>query len=306
MLPLPKFDTRHLQVFQVLFKLRSVSKVSEYLSVPQSTVSRSLAHLRAHFNDQLFIATKNGMMPTPKAENLSPSINKIVEILQHDLKQDVDFEPTQSTRRFRIAASDTGHLLLLPKLYDALKFEAPDIRFEAVDLSDATLSSQLQSGEVDLAIGGLPELYTNIKEQRLFSEFYQCFVRKTYAEQFDTMSKEEFYKADHIIISVQGMGHFHQAAEKVVSELIGPAKKRFVVHSFYMGVLVAEQVDAILTAPSRVVSAIGQENIFRAFSPPLDLPGFDVKQYWHERFDKDPANIWLRNRIFKLFRLESE
>src|SRR3546814_10662944 len=29
-------------------------------------------------------------------------------------------------------------------------------------------------------------------------------------------------------------------------------------------------------------------------TPPLDLPTSEVKQYWHERFDHDPGNMWLR------------
>jgi hypothetical protein len=32
------------------------------------------------------------------------------------------------------------------------------------------------------------------------------------------------------------------------------------------------------------------------------LPGFEVKQYWHERFHNDPGNQWLRHTIASLFR----
>src|SRR3546814_2304720 len=32
-------------------------------------------------------------------------------------------------------------------------------------------------------------------------------------------------------------------------------------------------------------------------TPPLDLPTIEVKQYWHERFDHDPGNMWLRSLI---------
>src|SRR3546814_17616732 len=32
-------------------------------------------------------------------------------------------------------------------------------------------------------------------------------------------------------------------------------------------------------------------------TPPLDLPTIEVKKYWHERFDHDPGNMWLRSII---------
>jgi hypothetical protein len=34
--------------------------------------------------------------------------------------------------------------------------------------------------------------------------------------------------------------------------------------------------------------------------PPVELPGFAVKQYWHERFNQDAANVWLRSGVAQL------
>jgi len=31
--------------------------------------------------------------------------------------------------------------------------------------------------------------------------------------------------------------------------------------------------------------------------PPIKLPEFEIAQYWHERFDRDPGNQWLRSVI---------
>ncbi|CAN7698859.1 hypothetical protein LJR260_005442 [Variovorax paradoxus] len=37
------------------------------------------------------------------------------------------------------------------------------------------------------------------------------------------------------------------------------------------------------------------------FKPPFTLPGFAVKQHWHERYQQDPSNRWLRSVIADLF-----
>jgi DNA-binding transcriptional LysR family regulator len=34
---------------------------------------------------------------------------------------------------------------------------------------------------------------------------------------------------------------------------------------------------------------------------PFEVPSFDVSLYWHDRFHRDPANIWLRNFISAQF-----
>ncbi|MCW5771297.1 MAG: hypothetical protein KIT16_06645 [Rhodospirillaceae bacterium] len=34
---------------------------------------------------------------------------------------------------------------------------------------------------------------------------------------------------------------------------------------------------------------------------PVDIPKFQVKQHWHERFHQDPGNRWLRGEVVALF-----
>ena len=33
----------------------------------------------------------------------------------------------------------------------------------------------------------------------------------------------------------------------------------------------------------------------------IELPSFAIKQHWHERYQQDPANRWLRSVISDLF-----
>ena len=43
--------------------------------------------------------------------------------------------------------------------------------------------------------------------------------------------------------------------------------------------------------PARVVEVV----------PPLPLPAYKVKQHWHERFNADAGNMWLRQSMVGLF-----
>jgi hypothetical protein len=33
---------------------------------------------------------------------------------------------------------------------------------------------------------------------------------------------------------------------------------------------------------------------------PVTIPGFVIRQFWHERFHRDPANKWFRDLIYSL------
>ena len=39
----------------------------------------------------------------------------------------------------------------------------------------------------------------------------------------------------------------------------------------------------------------------KSLKPPFDLPTFAIKQHWHERFQHDAGNRWLRAEIAQLF-----
>src|SRR3546814_19158271 len=69
------------------------------------------------------------------------------------------------------------------------------------------------------------------------------------------------------------------------------------VSETFMGTaLIAEMSDLVLTVP-RSVARVVQSPRMTIVAQPLELPVIHVKQYWHERFDHDPGNIWLRSLI---------
>src|SRR3546814_13108077 len=69
-----------------------------------------------------------------------------------------------------------------------------------------------------------------------------------------------------------------------------------VSETFMVTALIAETNDLVLTVP-RSVARVVRSPRMTVVTPPLDLPTIEVKQYWHERFDHDPGNMWLRSLI---------
>ena len=61
-------DLKLLQLFDVLYSTRSVTRAAEQLGQSQPTVSIWLARLRKLLNDPLFVRTPAGMQATPRAE----------------------------------------------------------------------------------------------------------------------------------------------------------------------------------------------------------------------------------------------
>ncbi len=285
----------HLTVFEALFRLRSVTLAAQALDVPQPTLSRHLQILREHFNDKLFVRTRAGMEPTAIAQSASSAVADALSLYRTRLSGEAHFDPALSHRNFHIAASDVGHLLVLPPLERETARLAPRIRLTAVPLGRSRLIAQLEAGEVDVAIGSFPNLFAGVREQTLFREEYVCIVPLGIAKA-GHLSLDRFKAARHIIVDGHHLGHVHQEVERQIMALVGDDNVRILSENFLLSALLAERTDLILTVPSRVARVLTRARTVLC-EPPLHLPGFDVKQYWHERFDQDPGNSWLRGKI---------
>ena len=60
--------------------------------------------------------------------------------------------------------------------------------------------------------------------------------------------------------------------------------------------------DLVLTMTQRYVALLGEGLPLRVLKMPLRMPALDLCLYWHDRFDDDPANRWLRDVIASAFR----
>ena len=77
-------DLRLLTIVNELNKTRSVSQAAENLELSQSAVSMSLARLRKHFKDPLFVRTPDGMEPTPQMSELIELLDVPYDVHVHD------------------------------------------------------------------------------------------------------------------------------------------------------------------------------------------------------------------------------
>src|ERR1700693_3692229 len=89
-------DLKLLAVVAELHKTRSVSQTAENLDLSQSSIGMSLAKLRKHFNDPLFVRTSSGMDPTPHAVELIGLLKNAEDLLQTALDLHLVFDPLRS------------------------------------------------------------------------------------------------------------------------------------------------------------------------------------------------------------------
>ena len=287
-------DMKLLAVFNEIYQTRNVSRAADNLGLPQTSVSLALGRLRRLFNDPLFVRTGAGMLPTPRAAMLVPQLRQALELLQSATQQPSEFDPASSSRSFRIAMTDISHLEFLPALVNKVAKAAPDVRIEVLRIT-ADTAKLLESGGADLAIGYMPELEAGFYQQRLFDDGFACVVRRQHPRIDRNLTESRFKSEPHVVLTAPGTGN-----EIVEHELKRRGAERKVALSLPtlpgVGNLLAN-TDLIATVPNRVAQTLVKIARVKALAPPYRFPVFSIKQHWHERYQHDPANRWLRSTV---------
>lgn len=129
-----EIDLKLLKLLDALYATRSVTKTAERMELSQPTVSIGLARLRKMLSDPLFVRTSQGMQPTPRAEDLMPSVKQVLSGMSQLISSASQFDAATSERKFRIFMTDASHITLMPSLFAHVRALAPGIRLEAATI----------------------------------------------------------------------------------------------------------------------------------------------------------------------------
>jgi DNA-binding transcriptional LysR family regulator len=291
-------DMKLLAVFDEIYKTRSVTRAGENLDQPQASVSLALGRLRRQFNDPLFVRTSGGMVPTPHAETLVPSLRQALELLRVATQQQVVFDPRRSSRTFRVAMTDISHLEFLPALINRINTQAPEVCVKVLRIASDT-ARMLESGDIDLAVGFMPELEAGFYQQKLFDQNFACVVHAEHPRIHRRMTEKLFRREKHVGITAPGTGH--DLVERALARLKIERKVALWLPTLPgLGNLLAN-TELVATVPERIAQTLVGIARLKALSPPFVFQNFSIKQHWHERYQHDTANQWLRSLVAELF-----
>jgi DNA-binding transcriptional LysR family regulator len=127
-------DYNLLPVFEALFEERRVGKAASRLNVTQSAVSQALGRLRHALNDQLFLRSPHGLVPTARAMEIAPLLHDTLARWREACRPS-GFDPASSAREFRIVAGNYVGEILLPPIIAALRERSETLRLRVWNMS---------------------------------------------------------------------------------------------------------------------------------------------------------------------------
>ncbi len=291
-------DLHALRVLHEIYKSGSLSRTADRLQVSQPAISLTLAKLRKRFDDPLFVRMGNEMRPSPMADGLIQSVRDSIVSLEATLNFRVTFEPASTRRTFRIAMTDIGKIVLLPKLLVEMGKQAPGARVEIGNINELT-PELIKVGEIDLAVGFVPAMPPSFFQKALYQERFMCVSRTEHPRVRGRLTLAQFQAEEHILVVTPVTGYLivdRALDEQGVKRNVAVRIPNFLGLSALVGC-----TDYLCTLPRRAALILAEDPRVQAWSVPFRLPGYAVRQYWHERQASDPSNRWLRGLVTKLF-----
>ena len=283
-------------VFDVIYKEKNLTKAGHVLGITQPAVSNALSRLRKEFNDDLFVRTSKGMMPTSVAQNMINDVRHALDLIRSSISDSESFNPKTARTTFKISIGDTSEYRLLPELIKQLTISAPEVDIESYLTPRMETPKELATGNIDFAIDPPIHADPSLSHRKIYEDEYVLIVNKQHPiASKKKISLKDYLSLSHIHISKRptGIGHVDMTLSKLgLSRRIALRAQHFLVAPYIL-----DQSDLAITS----IKSFARGRDLKIFSLPFKIDPLILHLYWHGNKDNDPANIWMRKLILKTY-----
>ena len=298
-------DLNLLRVFDAVMTEQNLTRAANLLAMTQPAVSNALRRLRDTLNDELLIRTAHGVKPTPRAEELWPTIRRALSELEAVITPET-FDMSRAQTTFRMAMVDATAALWLPSLVRTIMRDAPRIKIRMMPLTTRDPRAMLLRGDVDLAVGFFPGVTaqladgqgmvkSQINHERLYTGQYVCVMNKDHHLAQTELTLDSYCAADHLLVSLSGKPH--AVIDDVLSSMHRERRILLTVNQFFTAGRIVASSELLTVLPRHLIAATGMTEELVVKELPFKTPDEHVDMLWHERDARNPAHKWLRAHL---------
>ena len=289
-----KVDLNLFLVFEEIYRVRNLTRVSQHLHITQPAVSNALKRLRETFDDQLFVYSSGAMMPTPVADNMIADVRDALALLNQSASAGTRFDPAVTERRFSLAMNELA-LLLMADLHAEIKSLAPKSRLNVYYHDRYDSIEELISGNIDLLIDTPQTHVLGLCQQPLLSLPYAVAMRQDHPLAQKKLTLEDYISAEHIHVSNRKKGPGHaDLALHAMGERRTVAMR---VQNYVVAAEVTKLSELLCTAPKILADnpILGLQWV----PVPFALQPLNFHLFWNKNATENAANRWLRSLVIK-------
>lgn len=287
-------DLNLLVALDALFAEKSVSRAGERLHLSQSATSGALARLREAFHDPLLVQVGRKMTLTPLAEGLVEPVRDFLLQAETILNNSPGFDPSTSTRKFRLMMSDYVETVVMTEALPRLQHLAPGIGLELLSNVEGT-SEPLERGEIDLEILPTRYLAPGHPSEPLFDDEFVCLAWSGNSRIKRHLSLDTYLSLGHVVVRFGRLQQVPTFDEWFVERFGHQRRIEVVTTAFNLVPQLLIGTSRVATLHRRLASFYQRYLPLKLVAPPLEIPRLEESMQWHRSRDRDPGTVWLRS-----------
>lgn len=287
-----------LTTLDALLEEGSVMGAADRLHVSQPATSRALGRLREVTGDQIFVRSGRTMIPTPYAVAIREQVHALVQAAAAVLSPQRGLDLATLDRTFTIRTHELFTGVIASGLLSVIHETAPGLRLRFVAESPVD-TGELKRGRVDLELGGTVPTAAEISFEVLGSGRVGVALRRDHPLADGELTPERYAGAHHVVVSRRG--RLHDQIDDALAVLGLTRRTIAAVPNSVDALQVAAQTSAITTIPIEASRLLIDDLGLTTRPLPLDVSPTLAVSSWHQRFDSDPAHVWLRSQLRRTF-----
>jgi len=297
-LNLRSVDLNLLTVFDALMEASKLSLAAERLGMSQPAVSAALQRLRATFKDDLFIRSRSGMLPTPRAQALHPDIREALQLVRRAISTQPAFNPAEAERSFTILGDAFFESAMVGSLLNRLTESAPGIRIETASVTQSDPVQALRSLSADLLLDYDRVSSPQLVSERFGEEHLVVIAARNHPRIKRRPSLKAYLHEHHVILTRRH--HDGTSLEHALGGISLDRRIRASVQHFSSMPVIVSQTDCLATVPQRLGSLYEAAFDVRCYPFPMDIEPIPMWMCWPRALHNDVAHQWLRERLIEV------
>ena len=290
------FDLNLFVILNAIYTEGSLTKAAEVVGITQPAVSNALSRLRERFNDDLFVRTGSGMVPTQKTENIIKDIQNALTLMQHSVNEPDTFDEKTTTRAFKLSLGDISEGRDLPYIMKEIDKNAKNISVGSYAYKRSDQVHALATNNLDFVVDPVIPASDEINSFKVFEDDFVAIHREGHPIlEIENPTIDDILAQDHLHVSSRKRG-LHLI--DVELDKIGYRRKVALrCQHFLIAPTIIKSTDMLLFATRSFAKA----HHLPFLEIPAEIPSMEYFLIWHKSDEGDGGHIWMKELIINAF-----
>ncbi|WP_417417057.1 LysR family transcriptional regulator [Hoeflea sp.] len=294
-----EIDLNLLLVFEAIYTAGNISRAADQLDLSQPALSNALARLRKQLDDQLFVRSGNGVVPTSRAEEMISPVRQALDAIRQGLLPADKFDPNTSERHFSMIVADPLESVVMAGIVSSLR---PDTRlsFEMLPPQIVQVEDALLNFSLDLSVFLLPSRQSELNSVPLCPVDIVFIAREGHPRIHGKFDPDVFQNEKWVGLALKP-GKLKNTEKLTVWQRVEKQPIVLVNKANSIAHIVAK-TDMIGFVSSVYAKEFSKMLGLQVIRPPMPVSNQNFHMTWHKRYDDDAGHKWLRDRVAESIR----